>query len=120
MRDPENELYDRACDLVAAAAAMREAMRPDAAAAVPALLGCLHAGLADLRLMTSAVVGSLDMAAGTGRERLQEGLADLATALHGAEAAADAARILVVGSPSRAPGTTIAGGAAPRRPTARS
>jgi hippurate hydrolase len=50
MRDPENELYERASDLVEAAAAMRDAIRPEAAAAVPALLGCLNAALADLRL----------------------------------------------------------------------
>jgi hypothetical protein len=98
MRDPESELYDRACDLVEAAAAIRQAMRPEAAAAVPALLGCLHAGLADLRLMSSALMGALDVGAGTGRDRLQQGLANLADALSDAEAAADAARMLVVRS----------------------
>jgi hypothetical protein len=96
MRDPANDLYDHACDLVEAAAAMRQAIRPEAAEAVPALLGCLHAGLADLRLMSSAVVGSLNVGAGARRDRLERGLADLAAALRDAEAAADAARILVV------------------------
>jgi hypothetical protein len=55
-RNPENERYDHACDLVKAAAAIRHAMRPEAAAAVPALLGCPNAGLADLRLMTSELL----------------------------------------------------------------
>lgn len=98
MRDPENELYDRACDLVEAAAAIRRAMRPEAAAAVPALLGCLQAGLADLHLISAALAGSLDIDAGADRARLQRGLATLAAALHGAEATADAARVIVVRS----------------------
>lgn len=98
VRDPENELYDRACDLVEAAAAIRNAMRPQAAAVVPALLGCLEAGLADLRRMSSALPGSLDTGASGDRERVERGLLNLATALREAEAAAAAARLLVVGS----------------------
>ena len=115
MRDPENQLYDRACDLVEAAAAIRQAMRPEAAAAVPALLGCLHAGLEDLRLTTSALMDSLDVGASTGRGRLEQGLANLATALHGAEAAADAARILVVGSTEPGAGRDDRGWPGPAR-----
>jgi hypothetical protein len=90
MRDPENELYDRACDLVEAAAA-------------PALLGCLQAGLADLRLMSAGLLSSLDLGAGPGHDRLRQSLASLAAALRDAEAAADAARTHVVGATAPSP-----------------
>jgi hypothetical protein len=40
-RAHDNELYDRGCDLVEAAAAIRRlADAPEAARAVPAVLGC--------------------------------------------------------------------------------
>ena len=49
-RPPDNELYDRGCDLVEAAAAIRRlASDPRAARAVPAVLGCLEAALHELR-----------------------------------------------------------------------
>jgi len=47
-RDPANELYDRACDVVAAAAALRDASSADYNdAAIAATLGCLEAALED-------------------------------------------------------------------------
>ena len=48
-RDPANELYDRACDVVAAAAELRDAAsRDNNDAAVAASLGCLEAALSDI------------------------------------------------------------------------
>lgn len=48
-RDPAHELYDRACDLVAAAADLREAADDrDGDAAVAATLGSLAAALGDV------------------------------------------------------------------------
>ena len=50
-REAENELYDRACDLVEAAAAIRRLARePDAVQAVPAVLGCVSDAIGDLSL----------------------------------------------------------------------
>jgi hypothetical protein len=55
-RDPAFELYERACDLRAAAAGLRAAAaRRDDEAAVAATLGCLQAALAD----AAAVVNML-------------------------------------------------------------
>ena len=49
LRPADNELYDRGCDLVEAAAAIRQlAGEPRAARAVPAVIGCLEAALAEL------------------------------------------------------------------------
>lgn len=48
-RDPANELYDRACDLLDAAQGLRAAAdREEASEAIPATLGCLEASLAGL------------------------------------------------------------------------
>jgi hypothetical protein len=48
-RPPDNELYDRGCDLVEAAVAIRRlADNPAAGRAVPALLGCVEAALHEL------------------------------------------------------------------------
>jgi hypothetical protein len=48
-RDPANELYDRACDVVAAAATLRDASaRENTEAATAATLGCLEAALEDI------------------------------------------------------------------------
>src|SRR4051812_23440194 len=48
-RSADNELYDRGCDLVVAAMAIRQAARsPHAARAVPAVLGCVEAALHEL------------------------------------------------------------------------
>jgi hypothetical protein len=97
-RHPENELYDRASDLVEAAAGLRRAMRPEAAAAVPALLGCLNVACSDLRLMSMTILEALDVGGGD----LQRRVGNLSAALREAEAAAAAGRILVV--ESTAPG----------------
>ena len=45
-RDADNELYDHGCDLVATASAIRRAAgAPEAARAVPAVLGCMESAL---------------------------------------------------------------------------
>jgi hypothetical protein len=47
-RDPANELYDRACDVVAAVAALRDASSSDNYdAAIAATLGCVETALED-------------------------------------------------------------------------
>jgi len=56
MRDAENELYDRGCDLVEAAAGLRHAAGPESRVAVPAVLGCVESALADLRLAGAALL----------------------------------------------------------------
>jgi hypothetical protein len=106
-RDADNELYDRGCDLAEAAAAIRRvAGSPSAAAAVPALLGCIETALRDL---TSASVAlqrttaeTIQTCGPTGADRKLQGVTDrmergftnLYSALSDAEAASQAARSL--------------------------
>ena len=92
MRDAENELYDRGCDLVEAAAGLRHAAGPDARRAVPAVLGCVESALGDLRLAGAALLLAVDPGADPRAARARRALAALAAALHDAEAAAGAAR----------------------------
>jgi hypothetical protein len=55
-RAPDNELYDRGCDLVEAAAAIaRNAASAEAARALPAALGCIEAALQELLLAAVAI-----------------------------------------------------------------
>ena len=55
-RAPDNELYDRGCDLVEAATAIRRvADTPEAARAVPAVLGCIEAALRELLWAAAAL-----------------------------------------------------------------
>ena len=105
-RSPDNELYDRGCDLVEAATAIRRvASAPDATRAVPAVLGCVEAALREL-LWAAATLeetsartvernsGSPDSRAARKSERMQAGYANLQTALADAERASAAARSL--------------------------
>ena len=70
-RPPDNELYDRGCDLVEAAASIRRlAADPRAARAVPAVLGCIEAALQDLRGACPAMEQTTD---GVTRERERPG-----------------------------------------------
>ena len=63
-RDPANELYDRACDIVAAAAELRDASRHDNNdAAVAATLNCLEVALRD-------VAAALDALSATSARRI--------------------------------------------------
>jgi hypothetical protein len=104
VRPADNELYDRGCDLVEAAAAIRQlAGEPRAARALPAVLGCVEAALEEL---SGACV---DMAETTERagarrtpgpvaQRMRRGFANLQLALLDARGAAMAARSLAARS----------------------
>ena len=105
-RAPDNELYDRGCDLVEAATAIRRvADAPEAVRAVPAVLGCIEAALRELLWATAALEetsartvqqrsGCADSSAKPRSERMQIGYANLQTALADAERASAAARSL--------------------------
>ena len=107
-RPPDNELYDRGCDLLEAAAAIRQvAADPQAARAIPAVLGCLEAALHELRGACTALEETTDHARErTGSEprfravadRMRQGFTNLERALTDAEAAATAARSLAARS----------------------
>ena len=94
-RPADNELYDRGCDLVEAAMAIRGlAGDPGAARALPALLGCMETALHEL----GCAVGSMDetstqsMAADAMTDRMHRGFMNLGLALADAELASTAAR----------------------------
>jgi hypothetical protein len=94
-RPPDNELYDRGCDLVEAAVAIRRLSDdPAAGRAVPALLGCVEAALHELGCATA----SLDETSGDAMltkamaDRMHRGFMNLGLALADAELAATAAR----------------------------
>jgi hypothetical protein len=106
-READNELYDRGCDLVAAAAAIREAAgHPEAARAIPAVLGCIEAALQELLWATGALEhtssellrqNQRDRSSPRTRlraERMHRGYANLQQALGDGERAAAAARSL--------------------------
>jgi hypothetical protein len=105
-RAPDNELYDRGCDLVEAATAIRRvADAPEATRAVPAVLGCIEAALRELLWAAAALEetsaqaveqssGCMDPRAKRRSERMQLGYANLQTALADAERASAAARSL--------------------------
>ncbi len=105
-RDAINEIYDRGCDLVEAAMAIRRAASAfDVTPAVPALLGCIECALdeladASVRLRDMSFEGRSDGVAGSEVVRGSAGsddadaraLASLEHALRDAREAADAAR----------------------------
>jgi hypothetical protein len=104
-RSPENELFDRACDLVDTARALRSAAgAPDAGRAAPAVLGCLEAALHELALTAteleqiSAIDGDTMVWGGAEPDtrvgRMHGGYANLRQALVDAETASSAARAL--------------------------
>jgi hypothetical protein len=106
-RSPDNELYDRGCDLVAAAAAIAQAAgSPDAARAVPAVLGCIEAAMRELAEAAAALEATTDEAAAVRAlgcrssglqpraDRMHRGYTNLRQALEDAERAAAAARPL--------------------------
>lgn len=106
-RAPDNELYDHGCDLVQAAAAIRRlADSPEAARAVPAVLGCIEAALHELLWASAALeqtaarsvaerwTGRTDVRLEARSERMQRGYANLQHALADAERASAAARAL--------------------------
>ena len=106
-REPDNELYDRGCDLVEAATAIRRAAGSrEAGRAVPAVLGCMESALQELLWAAAALEQTTaELAARNGppcpnprtrlvAERMQRGYANLEEALADAQAAAAAARSL--------------------------
>jgi hypothetical protein len=110
-RPPDNELYDRGCDLVEAAASMRRlAADPRAARAVPAALGCIEAALHELRSACPAMEQTTERATRelqrpgpddrlrAAADRMRRGFANLEHALDDAEDTATATRSLAARS----------------------
>jgi hypothetical protein len=106
-RAADNELFDQGCDLVAAASAIRRAAGdPEAARAVPAVLGCIESALRELMWATAALeqtsedlVEQVAQDAQSARlvpiaERMHRGFANLQQALSDGERASAAARSL--------------------------
>ena len=102
-RAADNELFDRGCDLVEAAAAIRTAAgASEAVRAIPALLGCFEAALHELAEAAAALEETTERSGGQPtrgdiapiRERMHRGYAILRHALTDAELAATAARPL--------------------------
>jgi hypothetical protein len=106
-RPADNELYDRGCDLVEAAASIRRlACDPQAARAVPAVLGCVQTALSELSTACDLLVETTERTLPDSRadaanarmaamvERMRRGFANHQRALRDAEATASAARSL--------------------------
>jgi hypothetical protein len=107
LREADNELFDRGCDLVEAATAIRRAAGSrEAGRAVPAVLGCIESAMQEL-LWASAVLEqtTADLATRDAsicpnprttlvRERMHQGYANLQQALSDAQRASAAARAL--------------------------
>ena len=106
-RAADNELFDQGCDLVAAASAIRRAAgAPEAARAVPAVLGCIESALQELMWATAALEQTTanlverDASAEPSAriapiaQRMHRGFANLQQALSDGERASAAARSL--------------------------
>lgn len=119
-RDAINEAYDRGCDLVEAAVAIRRvAGAPDVAPVVPALLACIECALDELANAAAALREMPPMATSDGSEgvtlrivatdgRMRRGLANVEAALIDSRDIAGAARALAAravaaASPDRSP-----------------
>jgi hypothetical protein len=94
-RPADNELYDRGCDLVEAAIAIRRLVDdPGAGRALPAVLGCIEAALHEL----GCAAASMDETSGHAMpteamaDRMHRGFMNLGLALADAELASTAAR----------------------------
>ena len=106
-READNELFDRGCDLVEAATAIRRAADSrDAGRAVPAVLGCIESAMQELLWasaaleQTTADLTACDASLCPGpratfvRQRMHRGYANLQQALSDAQRASAAARAL--------------------------
>jgi hypothetical protein len=110
-RAADNELYDRGCDLVEAAMAIRRLSEDrSAAGAVPALLGCIESALHELGCAVSSLDGVSSDAPVRHEvgQRMHRGFMNLGLAMADAELASIAARGLaertvVAASQVRAP-----------------
>jgi hypothetical protein len=101
-RDSTNELYDRACDLLAAAEGVRSAaVEPGSAAAIAAALGCLETSLEALAHATAAMRREADRQLsrrqasalpGVSGDHARQGFSELVQALEDAHRAADRLR----------------------------
>jgi hypothetical protein len=92
-RAPDNELFDRGCDLVEAAMAIRElAVRDGAQRALPAVLGCVESALDSLAGATASAHASHATFGDEHFQRIHRGLVNLELALDDAKLAASAAR----------------------------
>jgi hypothetical protein len=112
-RPADHELYDRGCDLVEGAMAIRRlADDPSADRAWPALLGCMEAAMHEL----GCAAVSMDEAsgheepAGAVADRMHRGFMNLGLALADAEFASAAARGLAARSIAAASASRAAGG----------
>lgn len=99
-RAPDIELYDHACELVQATAAIRHSVAdPDSADAVPALLGCVEAALRDLAFVADELERATNAHAAKSTEkqraRAAHGHHNLQVALGDAAIAARVAQALV-------------------------
>jgi hypothetical protein len=114
-RDPVNELYDRGCDLVEAAGAIRRAASAaEGARAAPAVLGCIEAALGHLIDAAAAMDSAADHAARpattrsgdardeVARDRMRRGFVNLEHGLRDARLLAGAARALAARALARA------------------
>jgi hypothetical protein len=106
-RSADNELFDQGCDLVAAASAIRQAAgAPEAARAVPAVLGCIESALQELMWAAAALEQTTaDLVEQDAEDdprariapiaqRMHRGFANLQQALSDGERASAAARSL--------------------------
>jgi hypothetical protein len=102
-RAADNELFDRGCDLVEAAAAIRAAAgASEAVRAIPALLGCLEAALHELAEAAAALEETTERSVAERThggiapmlERMRRSYGNLRQALTDAELATTAARPL--------------------------
>ena len=100
---PDNALYDHACELLQAAAAIRRgATDPMATTAVPAVLGCIEAALHELSAACAVLqqttgqvpAATTDPGQRAAVDRMERGLVNLCVALDDAQAASQAARAL--------------------------
>jgi hypothetical protein len=106
-RPADNELYDRGCDLVEAAMAIRRlADDPGAARALPALLGCMETALHELGCAVASMdeTSSHSMPTDAIADRMHRGFMNLGLALADAELASTAARGLAGRSLAAIPG----------------
>jgi hypothetical protein len=118
-RPADNELYDRGCDLVEAAMAIRRvADDPGAGRALPAVLGCIEAALHELGCAAASMDETSAQAMPTEAmaDRMHRGFMNLGLALADAELASTAARGLAGRSLAAASGGRPARGASPDRP----
>jgi S-methylmethionine-dependent homocysteine/selenocysteine methylase len=96
-RPADNELYDRGCDLVEAAMAIRRlADDPAAGRALPALLGCMETALHELGCAAASMdeTSSQSMPTNPMADRMHRGFMNLGLELADAELASTAARRL--------------------------